>query len=137
MGSFNGYLIKFIKTNSLFPHEFIQRDTYKSTPLQRSEIKAYRDNNNYLHRVTSPNYKTKIEFSTYKLSLSEMRRLRNAVLSATDNQQERKIQLQYWDDELLAYRTAWFYMPDKTYSIISIKQNDIAYGAVPFTFIEY
>ena len=137
MSNYRGYLIKFIKTNSLFPHKYINFNTYKSTPLQRVEIKAYRDNNAYLHRVTSPNYKTKIEFSTYELNLSEMQEIRNAVLSATENQQERKIQIQYWDDELLAYRTAWFYMPDKTYTILSIEQNDIHYGKIPFTFIEY
>ena len=70
--AFDNWLIRFVKTGELFPHELIQKDTYQSTPLQRTEIKAYRDNDNYLHRVTSPNYKTKIEFQTYKLSLAQL-----------------------------------------------------------------
>lgn len=135
--SYNGWLIKFVKTNSLFPHKYIEKSTYKSTPLQRTEIKAYRDNNNLLHRVTSPNYKTKIEFSTYELNLQELTQIQNAVRSAMDNYQQRKIRLTYWDDEILSYRTATFYMPDKTYNVITISPQSIKYAAVPFTFIEY
>ena len=134
--AFSGYLIKFIKTNSLFPHRFIEHGTYKSTPLARSELKKYRDNNNTEHVVVSPNYKTKIEFSTYDLNLSQMQTLRSAVFSAIDNQQLRKIQLEYWDDELMDYRTAWFRMSDLTYPVDVIKPNDIKYNAIQFLFEE-
>jgi len=134
--NFNGYLIKFIKTNSLFPHKFIERGTYKSTPLERQEIKKYRDNNNELHIVVSPNYKTKIEFSTFELNLSQVQELRDALFSAMGVQQIRKIQLEYWDDELMDYRTAWFRMYDITYPVDTISHNSIKYKAIQFMFEE-
>lgn len=134
---FNGYLIKFPKTGALFPHELIAKNTYKSTPLQRTEIKAYRDSNNTLRRTTSPNYKTKIEFQTHNLTLSQMQKIRNVLNSAFENSQQRKLKVTYWDDELLRYRTMTAYIPDITYNTVKITANDIKYSAVTFTFIEY
>ena len=138
MSYFQGYLIKFTKTGRLFPHELIAKDTYQSTPLQRTEIKAYRDSNNGLHRVTSPNYKTKVTFQTLDdLSLSDMQTIRNLINSAYDNAQQRKLRVTYWDDELLNYRTMTAYIPDITYQPAKISSNDIKYAPVTFTFIEY
>ena len=50
--SFQNWLIRLAKTNVLFPHKYIKKETYKSTDLQRAEIKAYRDNNYDLLRIT-------------------------------------------------------------------------------------
>ncbi|MEE1318711.1 MAG: DUF6711 family protein [Ruminococcus sp.] len=135
--AFNGYLIKFTKTGEYFPHKLIAKSTYKSTPLQRTEIKAYRDSTNTLRRVTSPNYKTKIEFQTHELNLSQMTEIRKVLNSAFENSQQRKVKVTYWDDELLQYRTMTAYIPDITYNVISITSTDIKYSAVTFTFIEY
>lgn len=135
--SFQNWLIRLTKTNVLFPHNYIKKDTYKSTDLQRAEIKAYRDNNYDLHRVTSPNYKTKIEFQTYKLSLAQLTEIQTKLRAAMDNFQQRRIQLTYWDNELLDYRTAIFYMPDKTYNIVTFGGGNINYAPLTFTFIEY
>ena len=52
MSDFYGYLVKF--GNVVLPHSYIQYDTYKVVPFQRTELAAYRDNNNELHRTTSP-----------------------------------------------------------------------------------
>jgi hypothetical protein len=113
------------------------KDTYKSTPLQRSKLKEYRDNNNEKHVVVSPNYKTKIEFSTYDLTLSQWQELRAAINAAMENDQIKKIQLEYWDDSLLDYRTAWFEMSDITFPIKTIKTNDIKYSSIQFYFEEF
>lgn len=136
--NFNGYLIRFPKSNKYFPHKLIAIDSYKCTPLQRTEIKAYRDSNNFLHRTTSPNYKTKIEFTTVdNLYLNDMRSVRSVLNSSWDNSQQRKIRIEYWDDELLAYRIMTAYMPDITYTVKTISSQNIRYNAVTFTFIEY
>lgn len=134
---FDNWLIKFTKTNTLFPHKYIKRDTYKSTDLQRAEIKAYRDNNYDLHRVTSPNYKTKIEFQTYQLNLAQLTEIQTKLRAAMDNYQQRRIRLTYWDNELLDYRTATFYMTDKTYNIVTFGGGNIKYAPLTFTFVEY
>ena len=135
--SFQGYLIKFVKTNSLFPHSLILKDTYKSTPLERIKLKEFRDNNSEKHVVVSPNYKTKIEFSTYDLTLSQWQELRTAINAAMENDQIKKIQLEYWDSSLLDYRTAWFEMSDLTFPIKTIKTDDIKYGSISFYFEEF
>ena len=135
--SFNGYLIKFVKSGQLFPHELIAKEGDEVTPLQRTEIKAYRDSNNLLHRVTSPNSKTKIVITTKALNLEEMTKLRSVLNSAMDNSQQRKLRIQYWDDELLAYRTMTAYMPDITYTHKKFSANDVEYKPIQLTFIEY
>lgn len=135
--SFNGYLIKFVKSGKLFPHELIAKEGYEATPLQRTEIKAYRDSNNKLQRITSPNSKTKIVITTKSLNLEEMTRLRQVLNSAMDNSHQRKLRMQYWDDELLAYRTMTAYMPDITYTPKVITADDIVYKPIQLTFIEY
>lgn len=138
MSEFKGYLIKFPKNGLQFPHKLIAKESYQATPLQRMEIKAYRDSNNLLRRVTSPNNKTKITFNTKDgLTLAEMRTIRSVLNGAMSNSQQRKLNVEYWDDELLAYRTMTAYMPDITYTPKIITADNIKYSAVTFTFIEY
>lgn len=137
MNNFKGFLIRFPKTETQFPQELIQLDTYESTPLQRSEISAYRDINNLLHRVTSPNAKTKLTFQTINLSIEQMQNIRNIINSAFLDSQQRKLRVEYWDDELLNYRIMTAYIPDLTYKVRSISGNNIKYEPVTFTFIEY
>lgn len=138
MAQFKGYLIRFPKNNLKFPHNLIAKESYQATPLQRTEIKAYRDSNNLLRRVTSPNNKTKITFNTIDgLTLTQMQSIRNILNGAMSNSQQRKLNVEYWDDELLAYRTMTAYMPDITYTPKIITADNIKYSAVTFTFIEY
>ncbi len=138
MSEFKGYLIKFPKNGLQFPHKLIAKESYQATPLQRTEIKAYRDSNNLLRRVTSPNNKTKITFNTIDgLTLTQMQSIRNILNGAMSNSQQRKLNVEYWDDELLAYRTMTAYIPDITYTPKIITADNIKYSAVTFTFIEY
>lgn len=138
MTQFKGYLLRFPKNNLKFPHNLIAKESYQATPLQRTEVKAYRDSNNLLRRVTSPNNKTKITFNTIDgLSLAEMQTIRNVLNGAMSNSQQRKLDVEYWDDELLAYRTMTAYMPDITYTPKIITADNLKYSAVTFAFIEY
>jgi hypothetical protein len=135
--TFKGYLLKFTKTNALFPNEFISADTFKATPRQRTEIKAYRDSLNKLHRTTSPNHKSKLVFSTTALTLSELRKILNLFDKAYSNKTQRKVSVEYWDDELLSYRTMTAYLADVTYTKEKITSDDISYSSVEFTLVEY
>lgn len=137
MGAFQGYLLKFPKTDKIFPDKYIQKDSYKSTPLQRNEIRAKR-NNKELDRVTSPYHKTKIEFSLLDgLTLTQWRKIRNIIFNAMIDYNQRKVRVTYWDDEKCAYRTMTAYIPDITYSPKKITQNDIIYSPIAISFIEY
>lgn len=58
MSNYNGYLLKF--GNNIMPNKYIT--AFSSTPNQRLETSAERDQNGTLQRATLPNYKTKITF---------------------------------------------------------------------------
>ena len=135
MNNFNGYLLKF--GNTVFPHSYIQYDTYKPVPSQRTELSAYRDNNNELHRTTSPNHKTTLKFTTRQLHLEEKIAIQQAMRRGLINEIERKYNITYWNDETNEYIQAYFYMPDVTYSIIEVKDNDVIYRPIDYEFIEY
>lgn len=137
MSNYKGYLISFPKVNKQFPHRLIAKETYQSTPLQRTEIKAYRDSNNKLHRITSPNYKSKVIFNTTTLTLTQLQEIRDIIKSAYTNTSQRKLQVTYWDDELMNYRTMTAYIPDITYPVQTITINSIKYNPITLTFIEY
>ena len=66
-----------------------------------------------------------------------MQSIRNILNGAMSNSQQRKLNVEYWDDELLAYRTMTAYIPDITYTPKLITADNIKYAAVTFTFIEY
>lgn len=139
--NFQGWLLRNADTHEEFPHKLIAKDGYQSTPLQRTELKAYRDNDVYLHRIVSPNYKTKIEFSTIeKLRLSQLEQIQQWIAGARLNTKERKVKIEYWDDELLQYRVMnAAYQTDTTYPVSSVNRarNTIKYRQIKFTFIEY
>ncbi len=135
--NFKGHLLKFTKSKAIFPTKYIALDSFKATPLQRTEVKAYRDSLNKLHRVTSPNHKTKLVFSTTALNLAELREILSLLDNAYANKTQRKVSVEYWDDELLSYRTMTAYLPDITYTKEKITGNDIQYEPVELTFIEY
>lgn len=135
MESFQGYLLKF--SNTILPHEYIQLDTYQSTPNQRLELSAYRDSNTDLHRVTSQNYKTTIKFDTMPLTLAQKIDLQTKMRAGLVNAIERKYQVTYWNDEDNQYDTKYFYIPDVAFPIHSITENDIRYNPVSFEFIQY
>lgn len=138
MSAFKGYLLKFPKTGKTFPHQYIAKEQYKVTPLQRTEIKAERDDNNLLKRTTSPNHKTFIELTTLdELTLAQWSQIRNIIFGAMINYDQRKLKVEYWDDEKLTYRTMTAYIPDITYTPKKVTEDNIIYKAITIQFIEY
>lgn len=134
---FKGYLMRFPKTGEKFPDKYINLSSYKATPQQRTEKKANRDSLNNLHRVTLANHKSKIVFSTISLTLAELREILQTINKAYTSKIQRKLEIEYWDDELLKYRTMTVYMSDVTYTKKKITSASIEYEPIEFTFIEY
>ena len=135
--SFDGWLLKF--GNKVVPNKYLAYDDYTATPNQRTEVEAYRDLNNLLHRDTSPNFKTKIDFNTRPLYLAEKMELQSVFASGLVNRAQRKYSVTYWDDEQNTYRTGVFYMPDVDYKIINVDEEtkNILYNKMRFALIEY
>lgn len=137
--SFNGYLIKATKTNIEFPNKYIAWESYDSTPNQREEIKAYRDENTRnLTRVTATGHKTKIVFKTLdNLHLAEKQEIQNWFTSAESDSNQRKINLEYWNDEDNTYKTADFYRPDIKFTMKKVTSTDITYKQLEISLVEY
>lgn len=134
---FKGYLLKFTKTGKIFPNKYLNLSSYKTTPQQRTELKANRDSLNNLHRTTIPNHKTKITFNTTVLDLAELREILEIINSSYANRTQRKVVVEYWDDELLKYRTMTAYIPDITYTKRKISSDNIKYEPLEISLIEY
>ena len=109
--AFEGWLIKF--GNVQLPNSYLLADGWESTPNQRIEIKAWRDANVLLHRDTSSNFQT--------------------------DRNQRRVNVTYWNDEDLEYKSGIFYISDTTYTIHRIDENnnDIEYNAHTIELTEY
>ena len=132
---FEGYLLKF--GGSILPHKYMQLSSYDTTPNQRTELSAYRDNFNSLHRVTSPNHKTTIRFTTMPLSLEQKQEIQRIMAYGLVDRDQRKYNVTYWNDETNTYITSYFYMPDVNYPIKKIDGSNIEYNPISFELIEY
>lgn len=133
MSRYAGYFLKFGGTK--LPNSYLT--SFNSTPNQRSELSAYRDNNNLLNRVTSPNFKTKITFKTKPLLIDEKINLQNIIAGSYTNYVERKATVTYYNDETDSYCTGDFYLPDITYTVKYCSGSRVLYEPVEITLIEY
>lgn len=133
MSRYAGYFLKFGGTK--LPNEYLT--SFSSTPNQRSELSAYRDNNNLLNRVTSPNFKTKITFRTKPLFIDEKINMQNIIAGGYTNYIERKASVTYYNDETDAYYTGDFYVPDVNFTVKYCSGGTILYEPVEVTLIEY
>lgn len=125
-----------------FPLAYMQADTYKTNPNQREEIKAYRDDNTRdLTRVTAEGKKTTIEFKLRSVWLEEKMYIQGWFNNAEKNTQEaheqRKVQLEFWDEEENAYKTGYFYRPNLEFEILKVEGNDIKYKPLTIKLVEY
>ena len=140
--AFEGYLLKATSGGQLFPHKYMQLASWTTTPNQREEIKAYRDDNTRnLTRVTAAGRKTAIQFKTRPhLHLAEKQEIQQFFTSheyTLQDQAERKIQLTFWNDESNTYETGYFYRPNMEFKIEKITEDDIVYGEFTFDLVEY
>ena len=139
-GNFEGWLIKFGTVT--LPNSFLLADGWGSTPDQRLERDAYRDEGALLHRVTLPNFKTTIKMTFRDMNLLERIALNNVIKAATttdEDTKQRRTTITYWNDETLKYDTGVFYMAQPEFKIHSLneKKKDIEYASFELEFIEY
>lgn len=135
--AFAGYLLK--SGNDIFPHQYIQLESWSTTPNQREEIKAYRDDNTRnLTRVTAAGRKTAIQFKTRPhLHLAEKQAIQNFFVDHETDHAERKLPITFWNDESNTYQTAYFYRPNMKFTIEKITDDDIVYAEFTFDLVEY
>jgi len=139
MSNFEGWLIKF--GEQIMPNGYLLVEGWESTPNQRTEIDAYRDGNNLLHRETSENFKSKIVMSVADLDLADKIRFLDIINSGMIDAKERKVDVTYWNDETNQYITSptGFYIPDIKWVIENVdeEEKNIHYKKFTITLIEY
>lgn len=136
MSNFQGYLLSFNGAN--LNNKYISLKSFKVTPNQRLEIEAYRDANSLLHRITSSNFKTKIDFTTVAgLTLSDKEDMFNTINTGLINSNQKSYNIVYWNDDTSSYRQGIFYMPNVEYTIRRISDTYIIYEPIRIAFIEY
>ena len=138
MADFRGYLLKAVD-GPVFPHQFINYESWDSTPKQREEIKAYRDENSRdLTRITAAGRKSVFQFNTRpKLHLANIEEILHWFYDCEVDHDQRKMHLEYWNEEDITYKTGYFYRPDTKFPIKQILPNDIIYRETTINFVEY
>lgn len=140
---FEGYLFAScdanFKVTRIFPNKYIQFNSWSSTPNQREEIKAYRDDNTRnLTRITAEGKKSVFSFKLRgNLHLDEKMEIQDFFTSVETDPAQRKVNLKFWDDENNEYKTGTFYRPNMKFPIVKITDDDIIYGELTIECIEY
>lgn len=139
MEAFRGYLLKAVSTGQIFPHECMKLETWDSTPNSREEIKAFRDENTRdLTRVTAAGKKSSFQFQTRpKLHLAQKQAVQSFFTDAEVDYTQRKVELEFWNDEDNEYKTGYFYRPDIQFPIYKITDTDIIYKEITIECVEY
>ena len=138
--AYNGYLIKVGGSGGTsLPMKYIKVEGYNITPDQRMESEAKRAITGFLHRTTVEHTASKIEFTTPVMTNLDMDSMMSMFRNAWSNSQERKLTLEYYDNETNSYKSGVFYMPDIKFSIDHIDSdlNMVYYKETRVAFIEY
>ena len=120
-----------------FPTNLLAADGWNSTPNRRTELSAYRDGNVYLHRVTSPNYKTTITFTTTPLSANDKQTIQGIINRAMINPVERRVSVTYRNEETNEISSGVFYIADVTYQSMGVFGGERWYKPITFELTEY
>lgn len=139
MSNWRGYFLKALKTNEIFPMKYIQYNTWNAEPNHREEVKAYRDDyTRALTRITASGTKSSFGFETRdNLKLADREFIKNFFDRAMSIPLERKVQLEYWNDEDLDYKTGYFYIPNMEFKIKVVSGGTLVYNSYKLEFVEY
>ena len=137
--AFTGFLIKLGGSNgTVLPMKYMKAESYKATPNQRMETSAKRNAKGYLQRSTVEHMPVKIEFETpTDMTNAQVAELNTLIQSNFTDTVQRKLKIQYYNNETDEYKTATCYMPDTDYTILRVEGNIIHYGSLRYCFIEY
>lgn len=137
MAEFKGYLVKFGSVK--LPNSYIMQDSGNvSTPNQREEIKATRDDTTRkLFRVTASGQISKFSIVIKPLTNTQLSALKNIMRNSLVNDAQRKYNVTYWNDEHLRYENGNFYIPDITYERLLVGDDFILYNSFTMEFVGY
>lgn len=135
-----GYLFKAIKgsASEIFPHHYIQFDSWDSSPKQREEVKAWRDDyTRELFRVTANGQMSTFSFKIRpNLHEADIVAIYDFFERFELDQTQRNIQIEYWNNESHSYSQGIFYRPNPKFQIRRITPTDIIYKEQTIEFVQ-
>lgn len=136
--NWQGYLLRASMSGQDFPLKYIAFESWDSTPNQREEVKAWREEySRKLFRVTAPGKMSIFSFTTRDgLHLEDKIAIQNFFYNNEINHEQRTIQLKFWNEETNSYTEGVFYRPNMNFQIKRVEKNDIIYKEMKFEFIQ-
>lgn len=143
--AFNGYLIMVGKTKetaslgAVLPLKYMRYETYQVNPDQVMDFNTTRDTTGVLHRTVLGHTATKIEFTTPRMSNTDVENLMVLLRRYWNNEREKRLGVFYYDPLINDYKSGWFYMPDINFTISNVdaRRGKIMYTETRIAFIEY
>ena len=136
--AFNGYLLKKPNASVYFPENLIEWGSWSSSPKRRQDKDSTRDMTGVLHRTVVAAMPSTIKFTTRDgLHLADKQAIQNFFSSCMVSSAERKVYVEFWNDEDNVYQREYMYLPDIEFPIMWHDGNDIVYSAVDFELIGY
>lgn len=114
----------------IFPDNLIAKGSYSLKKEKRVKA-SWKDGLGITHYAYYPTGKTIIEFNFREITNTEMDSYYD-VLKASDN-----VTIQYYDDELKAYKTGKFKREDITFAHTTCTKSFIRYAPQKIRYVEY
>lgn len=135
MSHFQGYLLKM--GGDIFPHKYIEYETYKITPNRRFDLDSTRNANGELTRYVLDKTASTIQFDLRALNQDGQEEVQGFIRSHYALEKEKKVLVDYWCPDISGYKQGAFYIPDIDWTIIRFEDIHIWYKPVTIKLIEY
>lgn len=133
--AFNGYLVRV--GSYQIPLSVIKMDSYSAKGQQRQDLDSYRDSSGVLHRAVVGNRPPLISFQLIPMSETKLRPIINKIQENYINEDERKVNVNFFDPESGSYLSHTCYMTDIEFPINRIQSSDVYYDEITLEFIGY
>ena len=124
--AYSGYLLKIGgSTGAEISPGIMKLGTYKAVPKRRLDINSGRNQLGELIRTIAPNKPSEISFSTKMMTDAQWDALLTVWRAYGWDNAERKVILNYYDQNASGYREEYFYVPDIEFTINRIDGSKI------------
>lgn len=141
--AYQGYFFKLKKTVDgkttewAIPLKYMKVESATFTPKIVQDLDPYTDADGLLHRNPVPHTSAKFEFSTPPMTIPQKEEFMSKLTSMFTDSLERKVTLQYYNDETGQYNQAECYCPDFSFTPRTNSINGIVYDPIRVCFIKY
>lgn len=121
-----------------FPEQYMLWGSYASVPKRRQDKDSNRDMTGTLHRNVVSAMPSTITFATLDgLHLAGKQAIQNFFNACMVDTKEKKVYLEFWDEEDNIYRQEYMYLPDIEFPVMYHTANDVIYSSIDYELIGY